>query len=156
MLPGKIPLKRKLMTQHPDLLDNITNHESAIKMCLISKMGLICWSAAVKKNLTVVWPVNLWQKAPKSDRSICQCHRICQNWQDSKKNCPCPHALICQMRLAIFSPFWQSAHPGLLLHWRETNSFFPPSLPLLIQLFWGICSKIPSFFYIRKRPGSQG
>jgi hypothetical protein len=117
--------------------------QSDVKNCLMSEM---CQSEAL-----------ICQKAPKFDRSICQCCHICQNWQDSEKNVHPTYALMpwsvkldtCQSRLTIFGWFWQSAHPNCWFTGDERfHSSFPP-LPLT-QFFWGVCSKAPLSLYSQK------
>ena len=124
----------------------------------------ICHCQSCQKNLTGVrnWsPEELSVLTGKSVR--CQ---ICQNWQNSgknsKKNVHLTSTLpwsvnldTCQIRLTFFGGFWQSAHPGLLFHWRETNPFFLSPPPLSCSCL-GYLLKNPLFLYIRKRPGSQG
>ena len=144
-----------------------------IKMCQISETCQICQSAVnlscqsdVKKMTKVQNMSNLsisvkklWNMTGPSVNVSARC-QICQNWQDSKKNVHLTCALMpwsvksdtCLIRLTFFGGFWQSAHPGLLFHWRETNPFFL-SPPLLSCSCSGVSAKkIPSFSIFAKGP----
>ena len=118
-------LERKLMTQRPDLLQTLriyyyipakSSHVWLNSEICPSDVDLSCQSDV--KN-SEIWQVHL--SMVKTDRIPRRIVHALMPWSVKSDTC--------QMRLAIFGPFWQSAHPGLLLHWRETNPFFPPSLP---------------------------
>ena len=101
---------------------------------LIDVRNVPIWSSEELRNLT-------------GPSVRCQ---ICQIWQnsekDSEKNVHLSYALMpwfvkfdtCLIRLTFFGGFWQSAHPGLLFHWRETNSFFLSPPPLSCSCSGGV------------------